>query len=399
MKAIQSYIPFGSELDPTAELDKNYTYLALLSALQLKKLYGKVTLYTNEHMANFFKRLEFPYEYDTSLQGEKAAYFAMPKMKAFMAQKEPFVHYDLDTLVFDKPRLEEMKSPFIFSHLDMPNDGFYKKDRVLPKKKHKAVSYLIQDRWFDNLMDSYLLAYYNCEVLPSDYPTHLINPNNIPNMNIIGVKDVKTFQKATSIAMKIATDNEHIFTNNWLASNFIEQLTIPLYLELFSKEYKSALVQHKQKNPVSSPIMFSGDPFTCLGFPSDDEKWYDTLPEYPFSFQHYHKCNECFDWHKNTYPISSDKDLLAHSDLSKYKYAHIGGGNKAYQMWQSMVIYTLVKHYGEDRVLKVTDYFRAKAEKVNKRYKLSPGEKLYERLTGDKLFSKKFRIKTKSSLL
>jgi len=400
MKVIQSYIPFGSEFDPNPTLTKEYTYLALLSSLQLKKLYGEVTLYTNKPMAEFFKQMDFPYTYDTSLDGHKAAYFAMPKMRAFMAQTEPFVHYDLDTLVFDKPRLEDMKSPFIFSHRDMPNDGYYKKDRRVPKVKSKAVNHLIQDRWFNNLMESYLLAYYRCEELPEGYPSFRIDPETIPNMNIIGIKDVKTFQKATKVAMKIADDNKHIFEGNWLASNFIEQLTIPIYLQEYSKKYIKALEAHKEKDPIGSPFMFGGDPFTCLGFPTDDPIWQKELPKYPFKLQHFYRCNECLDWHKAQYELKSDKDLLKYGDLSQFRYCHIGGGNKQYAMWQFMIINTLVTNFGEDMVLKVTDYFRLDdLKRRNKKYKLSPGEELYEKITGNTLFSKKFKDSQKNTMI
>ena len=97
LKAIQSYVPFNAGLDPDACMGKPYTYLAMLSGLQLKKHYGEVTLYTNNSMGEFFDRLNFPHTIDTSLEGEGGEYFAMPKLKAFMKQDKPFVHFDLMT--------------------------------------------------------------------------------------------------------------------------------------------------------------------------------------------------------------------------------------------------------------------------------------------------------------
>ena len=399
MKAVQSYIPFNSYLNPEAVINKEYAYLALLSSLQLKKLYGSVTLYTSDKLAEHFSSMSFPYEYNTSIDGERATYFAAAKLRTFMDQKEPFVHYDLDTLVFEKPDLESKKSPFVFSHPDMPNAGYFKKDRLWPKKKHKAVNTLLQDVWFHNLMDSYLLAYYNTTWLPEKYPSHLINPNNIPNMNLIGVKDVDTFSKATAIAMEIADKNEKIFTNNWLASNFIEQLTIPLYLQLLNKDYATALERHSLKDPVGSPFMFLKDPFTVPKLGTSEEavnKQMLHLPEYPFTFQNYYACGECLDWHHKDTEITSKADLLDNMDLSKVKYAHIGGANKAFVLWQAMIIHTLLQNYGEEVIFKVTDHYRKRQMLNNVPFKLSDGEKTYEMLTGNKLFSKEFISRKKT---
>lgn len=396
VKAIQSFVPFNAGLNPESVLGKPYTYLTLLSSLQLKKLYGEVTLYTNNSIANFLKQMDFPYKYDTSLEGETGIYFAMPKLKAFMKQTDPFVHFDLDTLVFNKPAFSDRSSPYLFSHRDMPNDGYSKKDRRYPRQKHKAVTSMVTDVWFDNLMESYLLAYYNCSYLPEDYPTHLINPNNIPNMNYIGVKNVEVFKKATAVAMDIADKNKSIFVNNWLASNFIEQLTIPLYLELLDKDYSLAL---KAEKPVDSPFSFSGDPFTCLGFPKDDPKWQKKLPKFPFNFQHYYQCGECSDWHKDIIKVKDKKDLASKLDLSKYRYVHIGGGNKQYALWQAMIIHTLVENFGEEPVLKVTEVYRIKDQDKNIKLRFLPGEMLYEELTGNKLFTETYQKSLKLSLI
>lgn len=394
IKAIQSFVPFNHVTHPGTTISKNYTYVALLSALQLKKLYGEVTLYTNETMAEFFTAMDFPYIYDTCLEGEHGAYFAMPKLRAFMLQKDPFVHFDLDSLVFQKPNIEDKKSPFIFSHPDMPNRGYTKEERKYKSRyKHKVIAEILQDPWFDNLAVSYFKQYWLAQGLPEDYPIHLFNPNNIPNMNIIGVKDVKTFQKATKRAMEIADKNVQLFNREWLASNFIEQMTIPLYCELYSKQYKKALDDHLVKDPIGSPFTFSGDPFTCGGMKGFDQAGLDgfktsTVP-FPFHFEHYYQCGECLDWHEKKHQIKSEDILKKHMDLSKFRFVHIGGGNKEYVLWQAMVIHTLVENYGEEVVLKVAEYFKILEEESNIKGKISPGEQYYEHLTNNKLFSKK----------
>ena len=396
-KIIQSFVPFSAGHKPDTIITKNYAYLALLSSLQLNKLYGEVTLYTNNAMGKFFRDLDFPYIIDTSLEGEQGHYFAMPKLKAFLKQDKPFFHFDLDSLVFEKPLFYEKNSPFIFSHRDMPNAGYTKEDRSVKRKKHKAVTQLLGDIWFDNLMESYLKAYYNCEWLPEDYPTHFINPNNIPNMNLIGVKDVDTFKQATITAMEIAEKNVEIFTRNWLASNFIEQLTIPLYCQALNKKYGAALAS--KHGAITSPFTFSGDPFTCTGFPEHDDRWQNVLPSFPFEFKHFYQCGECGDQHEKNIKIASKKDLIDNLDLSKFRYAHIGGANKEYALWQAMIIHTIVENFGTDLLFKVTEYYRKRDQDRQITLRFSAGEILYEELTGNKLFTKTFRKNLKLSVL
>ena len=117
MKVIQSWIPHKAP--GKFNLSKEEAYIIMLSSLLLKKHYGNVTLYTNKVQQYWFEKIGFEYDYNIDvLKNESAEMFAMPKLIAMKTLDEPFIHFDLDTLIFNKPNIDR-KSPYIFSHPDM----------------------------------------------------------------------------------------------------------------------------------------------------------------------------------------------------------------------------------------------------------------------------------------
>lgn len=400
IKVIQSYIPFQKP-DEFEVVDKSFAYLCLLSSLQLKKIYGNVTLYTTKSIAEWFKTMDFPYTYDTSLESENIKYFAMPKLKASLKQSSPFIHFDLDSLVFTKPVFLEKETPFVFSHPDISIGNSNKKNKI-PKDKNKAINYLINDNWFNGFMDTYLLPYYKCEWLPEDFPKHLIKPSNIPNMSFTGVKDVKTYKKAIRKSIEIAEKNEKILGNHWMNSCFIEQFVVSCYLEYFSKEYENSLylgdtpfshILHKNVNSKSSPFLFSNEPLTSKKI--DNFNWSDL--DYPITFQNNYQCGECMDYHTREIIINTKEELIDYLDFSKFKYIHLGY-RKNIPLYQAMIIHTIINHYGKEVLFKVTDAYRKFYNKKKLPNIFNEGEILYEEVTGDKIFTKEFR-NLKSSLI
>ena len=45
--------------------------------------------------------------------------FSIPKLKVYKEIKEPFVHLDTDTLLFNKIEFETFEEDYLFSHLDI----------------------------------------------------------------------------------------------------------------------------------------------------------------------------------------------------------------------------------------------------------------------------------------
>ncbi len=393
---IQSFINYK---DPKVAMpiNKSYAYIAKLSSLLLKKHYGKVTLYTNKHHKAAFELMKFPYEYDIeTLAEEKALIFSEVKLQAFLAQDNPFIHFDLDTIVGTKLDIYDKTSPFLFSHPDKNRIGFRKDGYIKGGKKHKALHRFLQDRWFHDIFSTYLKYLYTLK-LPPKFPTDLIFPELIPNMNIVGVKDTETFKLAVEKAIWIANNNRDVLTD-WNSACFIEQLVVPLYLSEYSPEYREAQIAHKDKKGKDSFLLARHE---LIEVPEIDtinfeEKMYCEEPlKYPFTFINNYSCNECYDFHKVKYNITSDEDLCSILDLTKHKLAHIGGFNKDVLMYQAMTIYTLKKYFGDDAVLDVTKAYLGK----NKKAKLSLGEAEYERLTGDYLFTDYYGFSRKKLLL
>jgi len=397
IKAIQSFVNFGTP-NSTFPLNKDYAYIAKLSSLLLKEHYGEVTLYTNKYHKSAFELMNFPYEYDTNvLSKEKAKIFSEVKLQAFAAQDKPYIHFDLDTIVGTKLDIYSKTSPFIFSHPDKNRIGFRKDGKIKGGKKHKVLHSFLNDRWFHDIFSTYFKYLWTLK-LPKDWPTHLIFPELIPNMNIVGVKDPTTFNKAVEKALWIANNNRDKLTD-WESACFIEQLVIPLYLSFISPEYREAQKAHKNKIGIDSFLLanYELNEVPSINLKGDyDESIYHTTPlKFPYKYINNYSCSECSDFHKREYEINSDEDLVKILDLKDYKLTHIGGFNKSVIIYQVMVLYTLKKYFGDDAILDVTKAYLGKRKKA----RLSPGEAEYERLTGDYLFTDFYGFPRKKLLL
>ena len=98
MKIIHTFLPV------TYELDKRILYLMTASMLLAKKYYDNVVLYTDKKSAKIIREIGLPYTEinDTLLDGANIGTFTVPKMFVYKEQKEPFLHIDIDSLIFKK---------------------------------------------------------------------------------------------------------------------------------------------------------------------------------------------------------------------------------------------------------------------------------------------------------
>ena len=121
MRIIYSYIP-----------KHNISYITklifYLSATKAKELTGeKALLYTDKETAKYFEQYNFPLEYNTTtLIKEDAACPSIPKVKTYSIQTEPFLHIDLDTVLFQLPLLNPNIST-TFAHLDIKKNDLQSK--------------------------------------------------------------------------------------------------------------------------------------------------------------------------------------------------------------------------------------------------------------------------------
>jgi len=396
MKVVQSYIEY---LQPDSfKIEIDYAYIIMLSSLLLKKHYGGSTLYTNEITSNYFSDIGFPLEYNIDVVNKyHSKIFSLSKFATMAHQNEPFIHCDLDTLILKKPNLGIKKSPYIFSHPDV---------KVLDDALNKDDSYQSHILSKENLdlYDSYLKNYY---LLKDDFKYHkekfnwpgndYIDFQDIPNMNFIAVKEEFDIMK-TSINDTLNIVNETHLNNNkqWSDAMFIEQFCFPIYL----KKYNSRFNKICKRNSVEkfkykkSQFLLSRAPTLEIPYVDSTEKikngTFDEL--FPLKFRVNQYCTECNRNHNIVHKIKTPKELGDNLNLDFLGFYHVGGSNKKIPILQAMIIGHIIKHFGEEYVMRVHNYFKkqiySKQGLVNK---ISHGEYLYEYLSGNKIFTSSFK--------
>jgi len=101
-----------------------------LSCLQLHKLYGKITLYTNTQAENLLiDVLQLPYT-DVHLTHDKLNLihpdlWALPKIYTYSLQQQPFLHIDGDVFVFESFDSDLLKGELIAQNIEEETDNYY----------------------------------------------------------------------------------------------------------------------------------------------------------------------------------------------------------------------------------------------------------------------------------
>ena len=92
-----------------------------------------------------------------------------------------------------------------------------------------------------------------------------------------------------------------------------------------------------------------------------------------------------------SHTIPYEAKFKANLNLDKFKFWHVGGSNKTIAWVQAMLIGHIVKHFGVEEALKINSWFRD--DRISKGYKptLSPGEKMYEKLSGTEIFTSNWK--------
>tara|TARA_B110000027_G_C16102711_1_gene293850 strand:- start:414 stop:1604 length:1191 start_codon:yes stop_codon:yes gene_type:complete len=392
MKVIQSYIPYNSpnKFQPL----KDEMYVSMLSSLLINKHYGESNIYTNEVCKKVFNEIGIPYtNIDTEvLSKEEAKAFAMPKLKAMKAQTEPFLHLDLDSMVIEPPTFPEQ--PFLFSHIDQP---IVKKR---PKKKRLSIpnmfNHLNDDGWYQLANQAYykFISYFQQNLSKLDFPIHHFDASTVPNMNIIKVNDVKTFSAVIEKVEKVYESIIVEYENQapWELSCFIEQGCIHTYLKAMSKEYQEWQIR-AEDTKIDTHVLFKDDPVKCSFYKELKKSTVtnESLPSFPLIFWHEAYCNSCHQPHSMSHTIPYEAKFKANLNLDKFKFWHVGGSNKTIAWVQAMLIGHIVKHFGVEEALKINSWFRD--DRISKGYKptLSPGEKMYEKLSGTEIFTSNWK--------
>lgn len=370
MKVIQSWIPYKNPNNFT--LEKNEAYMMMLSSLLLKKHYGSVTLYTNQIQKTWFEKIGFEFDYDTKiLQDETSDVFSMSKLTIMKSISEPFIHYDLDTLVFEKPNLNR-KTPYIFSN---PDVAFATKKLDITNGED-----VMKSAEFKIIYDNYLEFYFqNKDSLENikGFPHNEIKLSEIPNMNIISVTDgISEFNKSIDEVLVIYKKLKKEFDKKRIYATFLEQFLINFYLKKNNPQYKKIIEEYScDLIPIQeSPYLFTNIPVEIKN---------ENLDKWPLKFMNTQYCTKCLQEHNYVTEFESIEKLKNNFDFNFLSYYHLGG-DKPFPLVNAMIISHLIKNFGEDKVIKIHNFYK---NLLGTKQYISLGEKLYEEITGNTIFT------------
>lgn len=309
MKVIYSYVPSNS---PHGVLNITLATCLYLSVLKAKQFYEEIEIYTTPYIKDQLIKLGIPFtNIDTKLLlNENASTPSIPKLKTYQAQDKPFIHIDLDTILYQKV-LYNPNLPVTFAHPDFNLNG---------------------DILFKGL-DSILKAYFfplNSGYLPNHYVENLI-PNNIPNMNIVAVTNPTLFSKAVTKSLDLYNKHKEYFDGEFYRFCTIEQLSIWMELLHLYPEYQDIASDRECFLHNKEPFILSKD----------------VIPT-KISINNYTK---------RSIKINSIKDIHKIKNDNFGGYLHLAGGNKDLPLIHTILVYKLVTEFGLPPIQMVINYF------------------------------------------
>lgn len=364
---------------------KELLYPQLLSALLAKEHYGNIEFHTTKEIAKVIDKLAFPYNsIVTKNVISKDITWSMPKLRAYQDLKEPFLHIDNDTFIFNKINFDKYQSNILFSH---PDTSIKKHNKTRVRNDiSEGISQLIQtinvdvksrNTYFSRLNETYLRLYFKIynNGLPDSRITERFDVASIPNMNITYVNDVDLFTKATTIAVEHYTKNKKFIDKEKYGPCYIEQLVIHQVLRTLDKDYRKASSKHKH-------LIFKDVPTLLIG----EQNYTPNIDnvEWPLVFKTRNVINNCCGL--SSYRNIKHKIMINSLDEFKdYLEKDFGGFMHAtYMKWydwmQAYIIHNIRTRVGDQPLLDIHKYFK----KIYPGYGLdqkSGGEKLYEKLT------------------
>ena len=353
---------------------KEILYSKFLSAVLAKKHYGNISLFGSPGIVQQAKDLSIPYNSfdDSVVTLDDFSTWSIPKIKVFEHMKEPFLHIDNDTFIFNKIDFESFNKPFLFSHPDM---GLKKFGDGLDSDFSKLVNSLdtpsgIDKDYYYDINNTYTRLF--IKLINSVEPEVLKNFDlgSIPNMNIVYIEDYETFNRVSSKALKHFYTNRNSIDSEEYGPCYIEQLTLHQILRSESKEYRKYSSKYKH-------TIFKKVPFVQLdefnNVPSVDDV------TFPFRGKLITQCECCGKGKKEKIVIHSKDDV-------KNFIEHPFGGFlhstylKWYDIMQAFTIHQLRKEIGDDHLKFIHSYYKDKYKGFALPQK-SGGEKLYEEVT------------------
>ena len=254
MKIIQSFWAAKQNYRETSfgwNLPRFHAISWALSCIQLSKFY-EVELYTDKLGYEFLiEKLKLPYSKVhvvlNDLDDFHKDFWALPKIKAYLVQNEPFLHVDGDVFIWEKFSDELLKSGIITQNLEITTEYY------------KAM-------WRE--------IYPNLDFIPAEIEGYVSSKNNFAcNMGIFGGNDLAFIQKYSRKSFEFAERNKKL-SDKISGGNFnifFEQVLLYEILQIENKESNFLIDEVSQDNEYTGFGNFDEVPFTrtylhLLGF-------------------------------------------------------------------------------------------------------------------------------------
>lgn len=371
-KIVQSYVPVNFDLNKpyTQVIWKEILYTQLLSVLLTKKIYGKISFYTNDTIAKQITDIGLPYdEINTDvLSGVDTKTFSVLKLKVFESINEPFIHIDTDTIMYKNIGIDYEKD-YLFGYKDFPDLN----ETTTPSGFNNYVK---------NALKSYAYLFNRLEDTHPESIRKNFDVSTIPNMNFIYVKNHETFKNAVQLSLQHYEKYKDIIDETETGPCYVEQLMIHLNLMDLDKAYSDAV---KEKEIYLCDKWFlqilqerENVPFNKKDF------------NFPLTFKNHFDKDLICDCCGKPYLEKNEHTIKNYADITNFFNHNFGGiTHFSYYKWspifQALIIGQIAHMFGVDWLYKVNQYFRNIYIKHDLKLPLiSDGEKLYEEISGFK---------------
>lgn len=382
VKVVHTFVPSNYDKNHKESfiIWKDLMYPQLLSTLLSQREFGNITLYTNSDVVKQIEEIGLPYsEINTEiLNGYERNTFSSFKLKVFESIVEPFLHIDTDTLIFSRLRLENSKEDIVFAHPDQPI----------------RVTRNIHEDYVKVLSELYGAFFYVFHEQHSDFKKQNFKISNIPNMNIVFVKDTKSFSEATRLSLEHYENNRKIIDSQYYGACYIEQLMIHLNLMEISEKYHESVKRGTH--------VFAVDRF--LEVEQERSHYNFSVADYKFPLTFritlmddlYTKELNQFSLFEHGKEFTKKITIPNEEEFKKFfNFDFFGVEHVTFYKWskifQCMCIGYIANNFGEEWLYKVHNHYKKFYPQMNLPV-LSEGEKLYEELTG-------FRFSKQSSII
>ena len=359
---------------------KEEAYVHLASTLSAHRNYSNIDLYADSKSIKQIQALKIPYTNIfevTKLDYSKT--FSIAKLDTFSKLNQySYIHIDTDTILFDKIDFSNYSSSYVFSHCDKYMKNIKKQYRESLNSILTAPS-LRQDNFDSMLYKTYLKAYFHLhDKLPENIVQN-IDLGSIPNMNVIYAKEPKLLAEASIFATKHYFENKQYIDSLQLGACYVEQFLLHMYLRAHDLQYK------KQSDKLKHTI-YHTNPLYQIHSPGLETDVFKS--SFPIKFtSEQPRCSCCNRRGKpDEFYITSIDDVKSLFTRNYGSYLHFSFMTW-YDIWQCYIINHLVEEYGEDKVKHIHNFYLDEYKNYNLPL-VSGGEKFYEYLTGNKIFTK-----------